>query len=141
ALRREGKNARLAPDKTRDFYDALSTAEQTWSSRTKDMEEIRKSLTRLHEAGTKILNSYGNLQPPDESSLLPAGIENKKQKLRLSTYSRLSSAEPTTEPLRDSEGRPLLPAENVAYLGRTLFSDYLLPVELGGTLLLVETIG
>src|SRR6266436_54023 len=31
--------------------------------------------------------------------------------------------------------------ENVAPLGRTLFTDYLLPVELGGTLLLVATIG
>ena len=34
-----------------------------------------------------------------------------------------------------------LPAENVAGLGRTLFTDYLLAVELGGTLLLVATIG
>jgi len=39
------------------------------------------------------------------------------------------------------EGKPALPAENTAYLGRTLFSDYLLAVELGGTLLLVATIG
>ena len=34
-----------------------------------------------------------------------------------------------------------LPAENVASLGRSLFTDYLLPVELAGTLLLVATIG
>ena len=34
-----------------------------------------------------------------------------------------------------------MPAENVAYLGRSLFTDYLLAVELGGTLLLVATIG
>ena len=33
------------------------------------------------------------------------------------------------------------PAENSAYLGRSLFTDYLLPVELGGTLLLVATVG
>jgi hypothetical protein len=32
-------------------------------------------------------------------------------------------------------------ADNVAGLGRTLFSDYLLAVELGGTLLLIATIG
>lgn len=37
--------------------------------------------------------------------------------------------------------RGRLPAENVAYLGRSLFTDYLLAVELGGTLLLVATIG
>ncbi len=34
-----------------------------------------------------------------------------------------------------------LPAANVAYLGRALFSDYLLAVEIGGTLLLTATIG
>jgi NADH:ubiquinone oxidoreductase subunit 6 (subunit J) len=34
-----------------------------------------------------------------------------------------------------------MPAENTAFLGRTLFTDYLLPVELGGTLLLVAAIG
>jgi hypothetical protein len=34
-----------------------------------------------------------------------------------------------------------LASDNVAGLGRTLFSDYLLAVELGGTLLLVATIG
>jgi hypothetical protein len=34
-----------------------------------------------------------------------------------------------------------LSAENVAGLGRTLFSDYLLAVEIAGTLLLVATVG
>jgi NADH-quinone oxidoreductase subunit J len=34
-----------------------------------------------------------------------------------------------------------LPAANVAALGRTLFTDYLIPVELAATLLLVATIG
>ncbi len=43
---------------------------------------------------------------------------------------------------RDKEtGRPHVPAENSAYLGRSLFTDFLLPVELAGTLLLVATIG
>jgi NADH:ubiquinone oxidoreductase subunit 6 (subunit J) len=42
---------------------------------------------------------------------------------------------------RDDQGRAELPAANVAYLGQTLFSEYLLAVELGGTLLLVATIG
>ena len=34
-----------------------------------------------------------------------------------------------------------MPAENPSYLGRSLFTDYLLPVELGGFLLLAATIG
>jgi NADH-quinone oxidoreductase subunit J len=36
---------------------------------------------------------------------------------------------------------PGLPAENVAYLGRMLFTDYLLAVEMAGLLLLTATIG
>jgi len=34
-----------------------------------------------------------------------------------------------------------MPARNVAGLGRALFTDYLLAVELAGTLLLVASIG
>ena len=34
-----------------------------------------------------------------------------------------------------------MPADNVAGMGRSLFTDYLLAVELAGTLLLVATIG
>ena len=49
-----------------------------------------------------------------------------------------TNQEPRREP---GTGRPEMPAENVAYLGRSLFTDYLLPVELGGTLLLIATIG
>lgn len=59
--------------------------------------------------------------------------------------SALSGTPPTTPPRdrrRDpATGRPALPADNSAYLGRSLFTDYLLPVELAGTLLLVATIG
>jgi NADH:ubiquinone oxidoreductase subunit 6 (subunit J) len=51
------------------------------------------------------------------------------------------SLPPPEEPGQDVSARKELPANNVAYLGRTLFSDYLLAVELGGTLLLVATIG
>lgn len=36
---------------------------------------------------------------------------------------------------------PRMPADDAAYLGRSLFSDFLLPVELGGMLLLVATVG
>lgn len=46
------------------------------------------------------------------------------------------------EQLRRSEnGMPQLPHDNSAYLGRSLFTDYLLPVELGGTLLMVAAVG
>lgn len=59
--------------------------------------------------------------------------------------SSLSGPPPTAaaEHLRrnNKTGLPRMPAENSAYLGRALFSDFLLPVELGGTLLLVATVG
>lgn len=42
---------------------------------------------------------------------------------------------------RDKTGQAAMPAANVAALGRSLFTDYLIPVELAGTLLLVATIG
>lgn len=40
-----------------------------------------------------------------------------------------------------AKGKPALPAANVAALGRALYADYLLAVELAGVLLLVATIG
>jgi NADH-quinone oxidoreductase subunit J len=42
---------------------------------------------------------------------------------------------------RHPDDPPQLPAANVAAVGRTLFSDHLLAVELAGTLLLVATVG
>ena len=42
---------------------------------------------------------------------------------------------------RDDDGLPRMPAENAAYVGRALFTDFLLSVELGGGLLLVATVG
>jgi NADH-quinone oxidoreductase subunit J len=60
---------------------------------------------------------------------------------KMSELSGPSSQHPSADLRRDEEGRPLLPAENTAYLGRSLFTDYLLAVELAGLLLLVATIG
>ncbi len=58
--------------------------------------------------------------------------------------SNLSGAPPTVQAehvRRDQADLPRMPAENSAYLGRALFTDFLLPVELGGSLLLVATVG
>jgi NADH:ubiquinone oxidoreductase subunit 6 (subunit J) len=60
------------------------------------------------------------------------------------SLSDLSGAPPTMQAehvRRDPAGLPRMPAENSAYLGRALFTDFLLPVELGGSLLLVATVG
>jgi len=58
--------------------------------------------------------------------------------------SNVSGVPPTAQAeqvRRDEAGLPRMPAENSAYLGRALFTDFLLPVELGGSLLLVATVG
>jgi NADH-quinone oxidoreductase subunit J len=55
--------------------------------------------------------------------------------------SDLSGPAPNTRVTLDEAGNAPMPAENTARLGKSLFTDYLLAVELGGTLLLVATIG
>ena len=60
----------------------------------------------------------------------------------LSDQSGPSASTPLDDLRRNPDtGIPELPAENTAYLGKSLFTDFLLPVELGGFLLLVATIG
>ncbi len=57
----------------------------------------------------------------------------------LSPYGRVGSAQAPTHPA--VAGMRQLPAANITAIGRALFTDHLLAVELGGTLLLVATIG
>jgi len=59
----------------------------------------------------------------------------------LSDQSGPAANEPPEYLRYDEQGRPRVPHDNAAYLGRSLFTDYLLPVELGGVLLLVATVG
>jgi NADH:ubiquinone oxidoreductase subunit 6 (subunit J) len=61
--------------------------------------------------------------------------------LPLSNLSGPAADEPPANLRRDEAGRPVLPADNSAYLGRSLFTDFLLPVELGGALLLAAAVG
>jgi NADH:ubiquinone oxidoreductase subunit 6 (subunit J) len=67
----------------------------------------------------------------------------KKQAARLHAHARETAHERgrLTLPEGAAKPPPRLPAENVAALGRTLFTDYLVPVEMAGVLLLVATIG
>jgi NADH:ubiquinone oxidoreductase subunit 6 (subunit J) len=86
--------------------------------------DIESELAHVLRVGSTVLNRQGMFQPPEGLAM-----------------SGLSGPPPNQELRRDAQGRPELPAENVAYLGRSLFTDYLLAVELAGTLLLVATIG
>ena len=89
----------------------------------------RETLTRLETALYQARQQHGWPRP---NELAP-----------LSNYSgpppNLKADDVRADP--DAGGRPYLPADNPAYLGQSLFTDYLLPVELGGFLLLVAVIG
>jgi NADH:ubiquinone oxidoreductase subunit 6 (subunit J) len=77
-----------------------------------------------------------------ELAFLKAVRDGRAAPLRdmvVSPYGRVKPANPTEDPTKAEPHR--LPNANVAAIGRTLFTDHLLAVELGGTLLLVATIG
>ncbi len=88
-------------------------------------EGLKASLDRLIELGREASRRRGELRPAEGNQAL----------------SGLSGPPPNVEPRRGPSGAPHLPSENLVYLGRSLFTDYLLAVELGGTLLLIATVG
>lgn len=92
----------------------------------KDAKEVTAQLKLIRKLSLEVRVNAGGLRPSD--------------KLKLSKFSGHSPAEPVPV---DDDGRvkERLPRNNVAALGRSLFSDYLLPLELAGVLLLVATIG
>lgn len=107
---------------------AVTEAEASWAKPAIQVPAMQAALRRLRDEGLKARHRYGSLQVPDQ--------------VQLSGYSHLPApGAPGADGPRDSDGTARMPAENVAYLGRTLFTDYLLAVELAGTLLLVATIG
>lgn len=73
---------------------------------------MRESLQKLAQITERVRDSYGSLQQPSAGA-----------------------------PRSDFSVPPADSAETVAPLGRALYTDYLLAVELGGMLLLVATIG
>jgi NADH:ubiquinone oxidoreductase subunit 6 (subunit J) len=97
-------------------------------------EGINKALTEM----TTALDHLGKGIDEARNTL---GIVQVQPGEPLSDFSGPAANVPLNERRTDAQGRPELPAENVAYLGRSLFTDYLLAVELAGMLLLVATIG
>jgi NADH:ubiquinone oxidoreductase subunit 6 (subunit J) len=83
---------------------------------------IRKQLKEVHALGWRLQNELRGVLQPDPAR-------------PLSSYSGLP---PNQAP---PQGKVRLPADNVAAIGQTLFTDYLIAVELAATLLLVATIG
>jgi NADH-quinone oxidoreductase subunit J len=91
-------------------------------------KEFEQAVEKLKRELPKIRATTGDLQPKK----LTSPFSNPNQKTKISG---------DFEVARTPEGVAPLPAENVVALGKSLFTDYLLSVELGGTLLLVATIG
>jgi NADH:ubiquinone oxidoreductase subunit 6 (subunit J) len=88
------------------------------------VEAMTGVLDRTERLITAIRGRVGDLQPGRDAAL-----------------SGLSGPRSNRDVPHDARGNAPLPAENVAHLGRALFTDYLLAVEVAGTLLLVATIG
>jgi NADH:ubiquinone oxidoreductase subunit 6 (subunit J) len=115
----------------KDLEGAVSRAEDSWSNemlkQDASKEKLRAQMDDLIGIGDAAKNRLSWLPLTANASL-----------------SDLSGPAPTLQAervRRDASGLPRMPADNAAYLGRSLFTDYLLPVELGGSLLLVATVG
>ena len=117
----------------RQRLDPVFDREQTSGPPTVD--EANATLARLETVVLQAKQQYG--WPRSES----ANIADRPSSL--SPYSGPQPDLPADQVRADpaAGGAPYMPAENPAYLGRSLFTDYLLPVELGGFLLLAATIG
>jgi NADH-quinone oxidoreductase subunit J len=89
---------------------------------------VERDTTQLKELSGEIVTELRDMRFR-QSGLRP------DSKLKLSPFAGV----PANGPLPGSAER--LPARNVAALGRTLFTDHLVAVELAGVLLLVATIG
>lgn len=107
-------------------------ADQTAWVLAPDVTAQRRVLERLVAVARAAQTRLPSLSPASA----PGGT-----RLPLSPLSGSPATEAPGNVRRDASGRPAMPAENATYLGRSLFSDFLLPVELGGTLLLIATVG
>lgn len=90
-------------------------------------ERVGETLDRLARTVSQARQQQGWLRPSPELPL-----------------SSMSGPPPNLAPDQyrtDDQGRPHLPGENTHYLGKALFTDFFLAVELAGMLLLVAAIG
>jgi NADH-quinone oxidoreductase subunit J len=111
-----------------DVRDRIEPLTTDWPSTNSDA--AAKRLAKVAHELKQARQRHGFLQASGAISRVP-----------LSDQSGPAANEPPEQLRYGSDGRPLVPHDNAAYLGRSLFTDYLLPVELGGVLLLVATVG
>ena len=132
------------PTRARAVLSALENAQLELHSMTSKQQLTADDL-KIIESNLEIV---WNLASIHQGELRPTyritPSENRDPGTPIDELSEMSgprSSRLPSEFRRDKYGRPHLPAQSVAYLGRGLFSDYLLAVELGGLLLLVATVG
>lgn len=118
-------------NKARELLAVLDEAEEAVVNPREDMNRARLQLAWVYQAGMHLQNELNGILQPAET--MPDG--------RAITFSHYSGVPPQLSPGRDALGKSRLPANNVLALGRSLFTDYLLAVELAATLLLVASIG
>jgi NADH:ubiquinone oxidoreductase subunit 6 (subunit J) len=103
-----------------------------------EAETVQASRQALQKLRAVIADNRARIRERLTTARLPGKDEEAGPRPLLSNLSGPPPGEARREP---GTGRPAMPAENAAYLGRSLFTDYLLPVEVGGLLLLVATVG
>jgi NADH-quinone oxidoreductase subunit J len=136
-LRREvepEKGPARPTDKAREqeFIVAADLAEQDWNREQDKRSDPQAWLKTVKER-------FGAVYATGLRVFPPAGTVPMDEALPVSKYSGVRPNDP--KPPLDRQGRVKMPAQNVAALGQSLFSDYLVAVELAGFLLLVATIG
>lgn len=114
-----------------EFKDrvGVETARNDWEEAKfkQDLPGMRKALLKLEdEVRTEVRDQYGSMKPSPRAR-------------PLSTMSGGANGLEQREAGDPAPGK--LPVENPAYLGRTLFTDFLIGVEIAGFLLLVAAIG
>jgi NADH:ubiquinone oxidoreductase subunit 6 (subunit J) len=139
-----GASTGLASENKYHLHRALLQAELLWNAikppaqppqegdpprgppTPEQLEKLRAAFAEIKQLALLVRQGKGSLQPDSKAPLSSMSGTPANHKIEL-----------------DKDGKPKeqLPAENVAGLGKTLFSDYLLAVELAGTLLLIATIG
>jgi NADH:ubiquinone oxidoreductase subunit 6 (subunit J) len=107
---------------------AIDDANQALNAEKVSFKDKAERLRTLFQVGRAVRSGQGSLKP--------SGVNHP-----LSGYSGLRPNLPAGKVPTDDRGRPVMPAQNLAALGKSLFTDYVLAVELAGTLLLVATIG
>jgi NADH:ubiquinone oxidoreductase subunit 6 (subunit J) len=120
----EGKGPKNRPKEEGELVAILqdASANPVWQP-MEDVKAMAAEMKKVQEAGTRYLAYL-------KDTTRPGVLASDNRAL-----SGLSAAP------RDKDGRPHLPANNVAALGKALYSDFLLPVQLAAALLLVATIG